>query len=249
MYKVVIADDETDALSYLESIIHQYFPEIEIVGMASSVKETEELILMHKPKLVFLDIQMPGGDVFDMLENISFKTFDVIFVTAYDNYAIKALKLSAIDYLLKPIDIDEFKKAVKRFEKRLGKGLMEGNKFMALLKNVENKVPQKISLYTQDKILYLKIMDIIRFEGDGSYSHVITIQKENHIISKRIKDYQDLLLDYPFYRIHNSYLINIEHVKAVLYNVPAVVMTDNVVIPMSRKKKNEFLMLLSFYSK
>jgi len=246
MIKAIIADDEQDAVNYLKKSLKECCLNLEIIATAQNVKETENLILSLHPDLVLLDINMPGGSVFEMLDRLKPITFEVIFVTAYNQYAIQALKRNAIDYLLKPININELKEAIGKVEIKKTEAL---NK-----KNIEELIREltkqnKIAITTFERTIYLKISDIIRFEGDGNYVRIITTTGENYLVSKKIKDYQELLPNYPFYRVHNSYIINVDHIKSILNKDSAIIMSDNTVIPVSRKKREEFLELMASYCK
>jgi len=244
MIKTIIADDEQDAINILSEGIKQCCPNIEIIAFAKNVTELEQLILLHKLNLIFLDIQMPGGSVFEMLDRIKPITFEIIFVTAYNQFAIQALKRNAIDYLLKPIDIEELKEAVKKVNLKLTEKEINQNKINDLINEISGKL-NKIAITTYEKTIFLKISDIVRIEGDGNYARIITKENDNYFISKKLKDFQEQLPPSIFFRVHNSFLINIEYVKSILNKDSAIIMTDNTVIPVSRKKRDEFLELMS----
>ncbi len=244
MLKVVIADDEPDANNFLESSLTVCCPNVKVIAKCFSIAEIEHVINNLSFDVLFLDILMPGGDVFEMLERINKRNFDIVFITAYSQYAIKAIKQSAVDYLLKPVDLAELKNAIVKIEmKRANK---EGSDISInnLLKLISFQ-SKKLEIAASDRITYIRIADIIRFEGDGNYVKIITSKNENFLVTKKLKDYQEYLKDFPFYRVHNSYLINIYHVKSVFTKDSMIVMTDNKVIPLSRKKKEEFLTMMA----
>lgn len=248
MLKTIIADDEQDAINILIEGLKKCCSNIEILATAKNVDEVEQLILLHKPDLVFLDIQMPGGNVFEMLDKIQPVSFEIIFVTAYNQFALQALKRNAIDYLLKPIDIEELTEAVKKINQKWLEKENKQHKITALINEITDK-QKKIAITTFEKTIYLKITDIVRIEGDGNYVRIITNNHENYFVSKKIKDLQEQLPDYLFFRVHNSYLINIEFVKSILNKDSAIIMTDGTIIPVSRKKREEFLEHMSKYCK
>lgn len=248
MLKTIIADDEQDAINLLEEGLKHCYPYIEIIAIAKNINELEQLILLHQPDLVFLDIQMPGGNIFEMLDKIQPISFEIIFVTAYNQFALQALKRNAIDYLLKPINIEELKEAVKKVYQKFIEKENKQNKITTLINEIIGK-QSKIAITTFEKTIYLKITDIVRIEGDGNYVRIITNNHENYFISKKLKDFQEQLPGNLFFRVHNSYLINIEFVKSILNKDSSIIMTDGTVIPLSRKKREEFLEHMSRYCK
>lgn len=248
MLKTIIADDEQDAIEILNKELQQCCSNIEIIATAKNVIELEELIITQKPELVLLDIQMPGGSVFEMLDKLQPITFEIIFVTAYNQFAIQALKRNAIDYLLKPIDINELKEAVKKVNQKLTNKKNNQDKIADLINEISGK-QNKIAISTFEKTIYLKILDIMRIEGDGNYVRIVTIENESYFISKKVKDFQEQLPDSMFFRVHQSYLVNIEYVKSILNKDSAIIMTDGTVIPVSRKKRDEFLDYMTKYCK
>ncbi|NSW45370.1 MAG: response regulator transcription factor [Bacteroidales bacterium] len=246
MIKAIIADDEHDAVNYLKDSLKKCCSNVEIIATARNVKETEESVLSLHPDLLLLDINMPGGSVFEMLDRIKPITFEIIFVTAYNQFAIQALKRNAIDYLLKPININELKEAISKVERKKSEAINKNN-IEELIREITKQ--NKIAITTFERTIYLKTSDIIRFEGEGNYVRIITSSGENYFVSKKIKDYQELLPDYPFFRVHNSFLINVDHVKSILNKDSAIIMSDDTVIPVSRKKREEFLELMSHHCK
>ena len=247
MYKIIIVDDEKGCRDTLESFLKD-FPEINVVGTANSITKAQELITNLQPHLVFLDIEMPGGNGFELLEKISPLNFDIIFTTAFDQYAIKAIKYSALDYLLKPIDPDELASSIKRFSSKKHDQDLINNKFKTLLSNISGEAThQKIAIPDGEGVNFIKISDIVRFQSDGSYTymHILNANKPT-LISKPIGDYQDILANENFIRIHRSHLINLEHVtKYVKGDGSYAVMIDGSRVEVSRRKKAEFTDALS----
>jgi len=240
--RAVIVDDEQDAVNFIESIAKEYCPNIEIVGKAHSAIEGIEVITKEKPDLVFLDVEMPHGSGFDLLAGFPEKDFDVIFITAFNHYAIKAIKFSAVDYILKPININEFIEAVKRVEATRGEKKHRNMNFSALFENLQSSMPSKLAIPTSNGMEYLNTKEIIRIEADRSYSWFFMKDEKKHLVSRNLKEYQELLSDRNFFRTHNSHLINLEHVKKYIRHEGGYIeMTDGSTVPISRGKKDLFL--------
>ncbi len=248
--RTLIVDDEPDAVSFIHSIINEYCPELEVIGYAHSVKEAEAVIHEKKPELVFLDVEMPHGSGFDLLVLFPKKTFDVIFITAFNHYAIRAIKFSAVDYILKPINIGEFIEAVKKvLEKRISLDVRNAN-YEALLENIRSTLPGKLAIPTFDGMEYLNTQNIIRIEADRSYCWFYLADNRKILVSKNLKEYQELLNDRHFFRTHNSHLINLNYVKKYIRHEGGMVeMTDGSQVPLSRTKRDLFLMHMARLSK
>ncbi len=250
MLKVAIIDDEPDAINFIASIIKEYCPELEIVGTANSAAEGTKVIKNTNPDLVFLDVEMPHGNGFDLLANFPGKFFEVIFITAYNHYAIKAIKFSAVDYILKPVNINEFIDAVKKvLEKRIKKENLNLN-YYTLLENLKTTLPSKLAIPTSDGMEYLNTAEIIRIEADRSYSWFYLEEGKKYLVSRNLKEYQELLNDRNFFRTHNSHLINLDHVKKYIRQEGGyVIMDDGSNVPISRSKKDLFLVRMSNLTK
>tara|TARA_B100000809_G_scaffold266929_1_gene333163 strand:+ start:6695 stop:7444 length:750 start_codon:yes stop_codon:yes gene_type:complete len=247
MYKTIIVDDEKGCRDSLEVLLKD-FANINIVAVVNSIAQAQEAIINLKPQLVFLDIEMPGGTGFDLLEKITPIDFDIIFTTAYDQYAVKAIKYSALDYLLKPVDPAELKEAVIRFSSKKHDQNLINDKFKTLLSNIGTETShQKVAIPYGEGISFVKISDIIHFQSDGSYTNMYTINNEKPtLISKPIGDYQEMLEGESFIRIHRSHLINIQHVeKYIKGDGGYTVMSDGSKIEVSRRKKADFIEALS----
>ncbi|MCD4681782.1 MAG: LytTR family DNA-binding domain-containing protein, partial [Bacteroidales bacterium] len=211
--KTIIVDDELDAVNFIRSIIEEYCPKLEVVGTGHSAKEGSKLIINKTPDLVFLDVEMPHGSGFDLLANFPDKSFDVIFITAFNHYAIQAIKFSAVDYILKPININEFITAVDKVLDNKASNDHRNANFKTLLENVRSTLPSKLAIPTSDGMEYLNTKEIIRVEADRSYSWFYLKDNRKLLVSRNLKEYQELLTDRNFFRTHNSHLINLEHVK------------------------------------
>jgi two-component system, LytTR family, response regulator len=246
----VVIDDEPDAVNFILTIVKEYCPGLEVAGKANSVKEGVRLINDVKPDLVFLDVEMPNGTGFDLLTNFPEKKFDVVFITAFNHYAIRAIKFSAVDYILKPINISEFIESVNKIiHKRKTKQFSGTENFDALLENLRTAYPSRLVIPTSDGREYLNPNDIIRIEADRSYSWFFINDKRKILVSRHLKEYQDLLNDRNFFRPHNSHLINLDFVKKFVRTDGGYIeMSDGAQIPISRSRKDLFLNHMSRYT-
>lgn len=239
----VIIDDEINNCQNLQSILDRYCPEVEVLGMAHSAADGLELINSTHPELVFLDIQMPGGSGFDLLESIKKPNFDVIFVTAFNQYAIKAIRKSAIDYLLKPVNILDLKDAVSRaIEKR--KQNSKGNEQVQnFLESQHLKASQrKIALPTSERLLFVTVENIAHCQGENNYTNIFMTDGTSVLVSKTLKEYEELLSEDGFLRVHQSHLINTKHISSYEKRDGGYLkMSDGSTIAISRQRK-EFVL-------
>lgn len=238
--KAIIVDDEAHARSLLSNTIKEHCKGVEVVAEAENVKEAVKLINKNNIELIFLDIEMPNENGFALFEYFDKPNFVTIFCTAYSEYAIQAFEVSAVDYLLKPVTISKLQDAIEKAIKTRGQNqiLQSVN---TLRENITVKQLQKIALPLSDGLVFIKIDDILYFEADGSYTHVIT-NKEKYLVTKKIKEFHELLTnDSRFFRVHRSYLVNIQQIKKYSKRDGAtLVFENNKVIPVAREKKNEF---------
>lgn len=242
---VLLVDDEREACTNLKTILLEYIdPELNILGIANNTSQAENLINKLSPDAIFLDIEMPNENAFTFLDRISPFKFEVVFVTAYDEYAIKAFKLNAVDYILKPISINELASAYAKLKERIKykKILADSNvSYTEISKQVINKVKQqRITLKDNSNIEVVDFKDIYFIEAQGSYSRILflkdTVIKEI-IMASSISDYEELLPSDMFYRIHKSYLINCGHVKQILKDDAShVVLKGKFTLPISRRR-------------
>jgi two-component system LytT family response regulator len=226
MLKAVIIDDEDLAIEGLSLLLENYCEDVEIIGTGSNVLEGIKLINSLHPDLVFLDIEMPHGSGLDLVEAIPDSKVNIIFTTAHAKYAIKAIKMNPIDYLLKPIDADELTEAVSKVKK-------------IVKSNVEQSPTKKLILKTTDSIYIVNTKDIIRCESDGNYTHVCLVGGEKILVSKIIKEYDEKLCGLGFVRIHQSHLINLDYlVKIDKTSGMLAVMVNGDLVPVSSRKKD-----------
>jgi two-component system, LytTR family, response regulator len=245
MIRSIIVEDEKSSRELLKNLITKHCEQIIILGMADSVEQGVELIRTNKPDLVFLDISMPDGTGFDLLEKVHGLNFKVIFTTATDKYAVKAIKYSALDYLLKPIDAEELVIAVGKVDNRKDFSNVDNLNF--LLQNIKKKDEHysKITLPTGNAFEIVTIQDIIRCEAEGHYTNFILVNNRKILVSTGLKYYEDLLPENLFIRVHHHHLINLNHVVRYLKTDGGyAVMSDNSQIEISRRKKDTFLQRL-----
>jgi two-component system LytT family response regulator len=246
MYKAVIIEDIENARIALAHDLQQYCPQIQIIAEADSVKTGIAVLLEKKPDVVFLDIELGDGLGFDILEVISNIDFQVIFTTGLDSYGIKAIKFSALDYLLKPIDPDELVKAVNKLEKSAPKKSIQDNIHL-LLENLKDIRPanKRIALNSAEKVHMVNISDIIRCESQGSYTIFYLINKEQIVVTRNLKEYENLLEEYSFIRVHHSHLINFAYLKEyVKKDGGYAIMSDNTQVPVSFRKRINLLEMM-----
>ena len=240
MLKAIVIDDEQDALDVLQLQLKRFCSEeVMLIAVTNSGAEGIELILHHKPDLVFLDIEMPHVSGFDVLSATARLNYNIIFTTAYDQFAIRAFKYAAVDYLLKPIDINELVAAVKKAMKASESQKLE-EKLNRLLKKVEGG-SQKIAVPGETGVQLIRPSDIIRCESDSNYTTIFMLNGKKIVTAKTLKDVEDSLAGFSFFRIHQSHLVNIEHVSKLIKGDGAlVIMSDNSQLPISRARKEVF---------
>jgi two-component system LytT family response regulator len=242
---VVIDDIETIRKRHI-TIIKASCPNISIVGQADSVESGIKLITQLSPDIVFLDVEMPDGTGFDLLQKLKPLQFKVIFITGYEDFAIRAFRFSAIDYLLKPLDANHLIEAVKKAEDSMGKEVFD-IKLSNLFSNLERpKNLQKLILKTSDKIYSVNIQDVVNCESDKNYTTFNFINAPKLIVSTNLKEYEAMLAPYNFFRTHQSHLINMAYFDHFIKTDGGntIVMKNKTTIPLSVRKKEEFLVLL-----
>jgi two-component system, LytTR family, response regulator len=240
MLKAVIVEDEAASRETLKNYLSKYCRDVVVAGEADSVQSGLETISRCKPDVVFLDVEMPFGNAFDLLDQITEKTFETVFVTAYDHYALKAINFSASYYILKPIDIDELIKAVEKIaEKRESKEHALRTRILIDNIRIENKQLQKLILPQLDGFEVATVKDIIRCQANDNFTEFYFTDGSKRLICRTLKYYEELLAELDFLRIHKSHLINLHYLKRYRKGKGGqVVMTDNSVLDVAPAKKH-----------
>jgi two-component system LytT family response regulator len=238
--RAIIVDDEINNIDNLHLLLSRHCPLVQIVATAARADDAEQLINLHQPDLLFLDIQMPGKSGFDLLRSLPEPSFEVIFITGFDKYGIQAVRFSAIDYLLKPIVVADLVAAVERAAKQsaLKRKNQQLENLMALIQKGNNKKAHKIALPSAKEIRFVNPSEVICCEAKNNYTIFYLEGGEKLVISKPIFEYEELLSGYGFIRCHNSYLVNKEAVKSLLKEDGGILLlVDNLRIPVSRQKR------------
>ena len=240
MINAVIIDDEKNNIDNLKGLLLKHCHEVKVVAEAMNAGEGVKMISQYQPELILLDIQMPGKNGFEMLQSLPNRDFEIIFVTAFDQYGIQAIKFSAIDYLLKPVNIDELKTAggkVVEKKKKESENLRLEN-LLQYLQNQQQKTQHRLALATVKETRFVNTDEIIRCESSNAYTSFYLTGGEKIVVSKPIFEYEELLKDYGFIRCHQSHLVNKSKVKSwIRKQGDHLLMEDNSQIPVSRNKK------------
>jgi two-component system, LytTR family, response regulator len=244
--RTVVIDNEPEIVGLLLDLIGRHLPQLEVVGTANGVAEGAMLIANQKPELVFLDVEMDDGTGFDLLGKLRHKDFHVIFVTAHSKYAIQAIKMNALDYLLKPVGASDLKEAVEKVVALRNSKIAQPN-IQQLIEFLEaSNQEKKIVLRSAESIHVVNVKDIIWCAADGSYTSFRIAGEPTLLISGHLKEYERLLEDFKFYRPHNSYLLNLQHVKRFdKADGGKIVMSDDSVLPVSTRKKEQLIQLIT----
>lgn len=249
MIRAIGIDDEPHCLARLASVLADHCPTtVQLVGTAQSVEEGILAIQEHQPTLIFLDVQIHDKTGFDLLKRLqqtdyNKPTFEVIFTTAFERYAVQAFRFSAVDYLLKPIDPDDLIQAVSKLEKRVQTTDLS-DRLDALLHNIHatQHTPKRIGVPVEKGLVFLQVSDIVRCQSNGNYTTIFLKDRQKLVVAKTLKEFEELLTDSNFFRIHNSHLINLAYLKS--YNKGkggSVIMIDNSEIEVSTRRKDDFL--------
>ena len=253
--RALIIDDESKSRKSLLQKVKDYRPEIEVVGEASNGDEGLVSITQHHPNLLFLDIEMPKMNGLQMLEHLSDFKGAIIFTTAYNEYAIRAFKYSAFDYLLKPIDIEELKSTIERLVLKLNASKKEENPHAAdqlslLMEQLKSgpELPRKIAIHTQDAMHFFQLDEITRLEANSNYTYLHFVNGTKMLASKTLKEFEELLPSKQFFRVHHSSIINLKYVKKYLKSDGGYIeMTDGTIVDISRRKKDDFLEIVRHF--
>lgn len=243
LIKAIIVDDELGNIETLRAMIEKYCKNVLICGTAQTNAQATSLILQHNPNLVFLDIQLQNETTFQLLKSLDTIDFEIVFVTAYNQFAINAIKFAAIDYLLKPINIDELKLAVAKVAANIEKK-DSVTKIQHLLSNINpaSSNLKKLGIITLSGILFKEIDSIVKLKAEGNYTRIYFNDNSNEVSSKSLREYESLLPDNLFCRIHNTHIINLNYIKKYQKGRGGyVIMEDDTEIDVSQRKKIEFL--------
>lgn len=241
--RAIIVEDEENNRETLKNILEQFCVDVSIVGMAESVEDAVSIISKEQPDLVFLDIEIKSGTGFDVLNLTSNLNFEVIFTTAYDQFAIKAMKFSSLDYLLKPIDLEELQTAVEKARKRKNQEVYK-KQLETLIYNLKQDKPKlnKICLSTADGLNFLHVDTILYCKANGSYTSFVLDGKKEIFVSRHLKEYTSLFNDHDFMRVHNSFLVNLKNVDQYVRNDGGyIIMKNGDRVNISRSKKEAFI--------
>lgn len=236
-----LLDDEQHSINVLKLLLEKYCQDVEILATCTDSEEGLSLIRQLKPDLIFLDIEMPRMSGFHILEALGDQRIMIIFTTAYDKYAVRAFKFSAVDYLLKPVEPAELVKAVAKASERQR---MESHQLEILGQQLEHRLPSltgKIALSRQTGFIFVEIDSIILVEGEGNYSNVYVSDNKKMLITKAIGEVEEVLSTYPFYRIHRKYLINLRYIQEYIRGDGGyLIMENDVKVPIARSRREEF---------
>lgn len=249
--RALIVDDESDARENLRIMLEDNCPEVEVVAQAASAEQARTLIDDHKPQALFLDIKMPGEDGFSLLRSLKHLELPVVFTTAYDEYALQAFKQNALDYLEKPIDPEELKRAVRKLAKLSSDpsaGAQHVSALEALMNDPGSPLSTRVAVPSRDGLVLIKHEDITYLEASDSYTTVFTRDGKKVISSKHIRVFETNLDAKKFFRVHKSYIINLEHLKGFSRGEGNMAMLDNgALIPVSRRRLPDFLSMINTF--
>lgn len=246
MIKTILVDDEKSCTDVLHWQIETYCPSVKVLCECNTPEEAMQKINELQPDLVFLDIEMPGMNAFEMLNALKPFSFEVIFTTAYNQFAVQAFKEKAIDYLLKPIEKSDLINAVEKVMQKEKTKSSEKMEELLLLFKEQMKATKKVALPTNDGITFLNVDQIVRIEGDSNYSYVFLANGEKVCITKTLKQIEESLEGQPFYRVHLSHLVNLNHiVKYLKEGGGYLVMSDKTTITVARQRKDGFMEMFS----
>lgn len=246
MLKAVIVEDELMTRDAIVNIINNYCADIKVAGVAGELDSALEVISNIKPDILVLDVMLSNCTAFDLLKLVRSISFQIIFITAYEGYALKAIKFSAFDYILKPFSRDELVTVFSRVKDKILKD-KSGSSFETLLQHIENKEDKKIVLKTLDEMHIVKVDDIIFCEADSSYTHFKIKDSSSRLtVSGNLKGFEELLSSHMFFRVHHSYLVNINQIiKYCRVGAAYVLMTDGSEIPVSTRKREQLTRMLN----
>ena len=244
--RAILIDDELSSLENLQQKLNEYCPAVKIVAAIQKPEEAILLVNHHKPDVLFLDIEMPRMSGFRLLEELGDYDAEIVFTTAYNHFAIEAMRLSAFDYLVKPISITDLQNAVNRLIQQRSRQTKERLNVLKQSINDNKSQENKIAVPTNEGLEFVVIKNIIRIESSSNYSRLYFTNGQSLFVTKLLKDFEELLLPYRFFRVHNSHVINLNYIRKYIRGEGGQVVMDNGdVVDVSRRKKEEFLSLLN----
>ena len=244
--KAIIVDDEQHCIDALQTMLEKKCPGVNVTGSAKSVKDAKGLVDELQPDLVFLDVEMPYQNGFELLKLFEKVNFDVIFTTAYEQYALKAIKFNALDYLLKPFSVKELQDALEKFREKKANRLKDSGAspidvFLQNMKTLQ-QTHKKIALPTINGLVFMPVQNIVRCESTGNYTRIFFTDKKNLMVSRPLKEFEELLSDVDFFRVHNSHLINMQQMQSYIQGEGGfALMSDGTQVEVSRRRKADFL--------
>jgi len=244
--KAIIVDDEQHCIEALHTMLQKKCPEVTVVGSVNSVKDARDMISELQPDVVFLDVEMPHQNGFELLKLFDKINFDVIFTTAYEQYALKAIKFNALDYLLKPFSVKELQDAIQKCVSRRNglAGETQHSPIEVFLQNMKtlHQTHKKIALPTINGLVFMPVQNIVRCESTGNYTRIFFTDKKNLMVSRPLKEFEELLTDVDFFRVHNSHLINLQQMQSYIQGEGGfALMSDGTQVEVSRRRKADFL--------
>ncbi|MFN8287694.1 MAG: LytTR family DNA-binding domain-containing protein [Chitinophagales bacterium] len=247
MIKAILIDDEAKARRILEALIKEYCPDVEIVATAEDVPSGVIAINQHKPDVLFLDVEMPGYTGFQLLDFFKETDFEIVFTTAHSDYALQAFRVSAIDFLLKPIQISELIAAVDKVKAKMGQSK---ERLSVLRDNFENNAIKKMALPVAEGLLFVNVEELSHLEADGPYTNFHFSDGRKILVSKKIKEFEEALTQRnSFFRTHRSYIINLKKISQYVKQEGGYVLLENdIQIPLARERKNDFLTVIERFA-
>ena len=240
MIRTIIVDDEPNAVNFVDSALKKYCNDVEVVAKLHTVKDAEMVINTTSFDLLLLDIELLDGTGFDLLERIEKRNFFLIFITAYNQHAIKAFKFSAVDYLLKPLNIKELLQAIEKIKERQQRQDKPEKDILNLLENMQGNKMDKLAINAQNETIFVKLSDIIRLEAYGNYCKVY-LENSQYLASKTLKEFESLLGDSTFFRVHHSHIVNIQYMKKYMRKDGLTILTsDGTQVPLATRRKEAF---------
>lgn len=240
MLKAILIDDEPDCVRLLAHELATHCPQVQVVGQTSSSEEGLRLAQIHQPDLLFLDIEMPRMNGFQLLERLGSVPCHLVFVTAYNEFAVKAFRFSALDYLLKPIDSAELREAVRKAEQRRP---TDGRQVESLRTQLQTQqLADKIAVPYQNGVMFLPVAEVVYCEADSNYTRVVATQGRQYLLTRTLREVQDVLETRNFLRVHRQYLVNLDHLQRYVRGEGTyLVMTDGASIPVARNQKDRLV--------